>query len=307
MLNGETGNVRVVRAGVLAWLLLLLWFGLLLVTGPAHAAQPLGVKACVDCHPVQANPAVHLLFQTPHGGGGQHDSTVCSGCHGASLDHRQDPLAHLPEIRFGAKGSDPALQNRQCLACHKGGERMAWEGSAHHRDDLNCVSCHQSHVARDPVTRPETQAQVCFTCHKDVQAQSHLPSSHPMANGKTQCSDCHNAHGSATVASLQGITLNDTCYQCHADKRGPFLFEHAPVSEDCSLCHQPHGSVNPSLLTTRVPFLCQQCHSAAFHPSQLMDATGLPGASQNLLGNSCVNCHSEVHGSNHPSGGRLTR
>ena len=272
-------------------------------------AQPLGVKNCLDCHTLQATPKVHLIFQTPHGAGHDGDSSVCTRCHGASLDHRQDPLAWPPDVRFGAQGSKPEVQNQQCLGCHKGGERMAWEGGIHHSNGLACVSCHKAHAARDPVIRPATQAQVCFACHRDVQAQSHLPSTHPMAEGKTQCSDCHNPHGSTTEASLKGVTLNDTCYQCHADKRGPFLFEHPPVSEDCTLCHRPHGSVNPSLLTTRVPFLCQQCHSAAFHPSQMMDATGLPGAgaSQNLLGSGCLNCHSEVHGSNHPSGGRLTR
>jgi len=96
---------------------------------------------------------------------------------------------------------------------------------------------------------------------------------------------------------------------CHADKRGPFLFEHPPATEDCSLCHLPHGSVNENLLATRTPFLCQQCHSAAFHPSQLNDGQGLPNANASpfLLGQNCMNCHPQVHGSNHPSGARLTR
>jgi hypothetical protein len=67
--------------------------------------------------------------------------------------------------------------------------------------------------------------------------------------------------------------------------------------------------VNAALLTARTPFLCQQCHSAAFHPSLPTGGVGLPGAApnQNLLGKNCLNCHSQVHGSNHPSGGRMTR
>ena len=39
--------------------------------------------------------------------------------------------------------------------------------------------------------------------------------------------------------------LNDTCYDCHAEFRGPYLWEHAPVPEDCSNCHDPHGSNHP--------------------------------------------------------------
>jgi hypothetical protein len=35
----------------------------------------------------------------------------------------------------------------------------------------------------------------------------------------------------------------------------------------------------------------------------------MPGgtANQNVLGKNCMNCHGQVHGSNHPSGARLTR
>ena len=104
-------------------------------------------------------------------------------------------------------------------------------------------------------------------------------------------------------------TLNDNCYSCHAEKRGPHLWEHPPAAEDCSLCHRPHGSVNDRLLVTRGPFLCQQCHSAAFHPSLLNSGSTMGNRSnnQNLLGKNCLNCHSQVHGSNHPSGARLTR
>jgi predicted CXXCH cytochrome family protein len=53
---------------------------------------------------------------------------------------------------------------------------------------------------------------------------------------------------------LLEATVNDTCYQCHAEKRGPFLWEHAPVREDCTNCHSPHGSTQPSLLKARTPW-----------------------------------------------------
>ena len=90
---------------------------------------------------------------------------------------------------------------------------------------------------------------------------------------------------------------------------GAARWEHDPVAEDCSLCHRPHGSVNDRLMTTRGPASCQQCHAAAFHPSVPYGSEGLPSgsANQNLLGKNCLNCHSQIHGSNHPSGARLTR
>ncbi|MEP1595023.1 MAG: cytochrome c3 family protein, partial [Halieaceae bacterium] len=108
---------------------------------------------------------------------------------------------------------------------------------------------------------------------------------------------------------LHQVSVNDNCFSCHQEKRGPFLWEHPPAAEDCSLCHRPHGSVHPRLLTARGPAQCQQCHAAAFHPSLPYGTEGLPGgsANQNVLGKNCMNCHSQVHGSNHPSGARLTR
>jgi DmsE family decaheme c-type cytochrome len=133
--------------------------------------------------------------------------------------------------------------------------------------------------------------------------------SHPLREGKMACTSCHSPHGATTEQQLIKQTLNDTCFQCHAEKRGPFLWEHAPVTEDCSNCHNPHGSNHPGMLVKRAPLLCQSCHSQSGHPSIAQDADGLAAGtpSQYLLGQSCLNCHSQVHGSNHPSGSRLMR
>jgi DmsE family decaheme c-type cytochrome len=123
------------------------------------------------------------------------------------------------------------------------------------------------------------------------------------------CTDCHKPHGSSGPGDLIHNTVNETCYECHAEKRGPFLWEHAPVREDCSNCHTPHGSNYENLLTGRQPWLCQQCHSTAYHPSGAYSGTGIPpeGADPRILSGQCMNCHQQVHGSNHPSGINLTR
>src|SRR3546814_10573820 len=88
----------------------------------------------------------------------------------------------------------------------------------------------------------------------------------PLPEGQMACVDCHNPHGTINVALLKTDTVNETCYQCHAKKRGPFLFEHAPVRENCLNCHTPHGSNQHALLVAPVPMLCQQCHSHSRHP-----------------------------------------
>ena len=118
-------------------------------------------------------------------------------------------------------------------------------------------------------------------------------------------------NGSIGPVSLKKFTVSETCFQCHAEKRGPFLWEHPPVRDKCTNCHTPHGSSQPRLLKARAPWLCQQCHLATFHPSDLYAGSALPGGSQSdmsrLLVKSCLNCHPKIHGSNHPSGVRFTR
>ena len=130
------------------------------------------------------------------------------------------------------------------------------------------------------------------------------------------CSDCHNPHGSTGPKLVKKNSVNETCYQCHAEKRGPFLFEHRPAVEDCTNCHTPHGSNVAPLLKTRPPMMCQQCHDgthASASPAGPNVAgrqgglTAAAGPSKNLVGRACMNCHSQIHGSNSPAGGYFQR
>lgn len=299
-------------AAALAFLLLLpAAAGAQEAAGTMPAAESAADAAqCLDCHTASSDMPVYAIFRTPHASLGT-GSAVCVACHGASADHQRAPTDVSPSVSFGPRWqSGPESEAGVCLGCHEQNTASYWVGSVHHDEGLACTDCHEAHTRFDPVRERTSQSQTCFRCHKTVQTSVHLQSRHPILEGRTACIDCHDPHGTATVAELVEPTLNDTCYQCHADKRGPFLFEHPPAAEDCSLCHEPHGSVNPALLTARGPFLCQQCHSAAFHPSQLYDGESLPGSGQPsryMLGSNCMNCHSAVHGSNHPSGARLTR
>ena len=143
-------------------------------------------------------------------------------------------------------------------------------------------------------------------CHVDKRAKFFQMSHHPVREGQMACTDCHNVHGEDGTGLMVKANLREKCTSCHADKRGPFLWEHAPAAEDCTLCHDPHGSNQPALLKKRPPQLCQQCHDPAGHPSTSLDGTKLPNSA--LLGvKGCLNCHSAVHGSNHPSGVTLLR
>ena len=265
---------------------------------------------CVDCHVKSIDPAIKRLTHTLHGNLPDADDSGCIGCHGASAEHKTAPVQAAPDVSFGPNWqSEPAARNAACQGCHEERAQLLWTGGAHQRENLACNDCHSAHQASDLALDRRQPEQLCLSCHPRVRSEINLPSRHPIAEGKTACSDCHNPHGGLGEADLHQLTVNDNCLSCHQEKRGPYLWEHPPASEDCSLCHRPHGSVNDRLLTARGPALCQQCHAAAFHPSQPYGAEGLPSgsANRNLLGKTCMNCHSQVHGSNHPSGGRLTR
>jgi DmsE family decaheme c-type cytochrome len=151
------------------------------------------------------------------------------------------------------------------------------------------------------------RAELCMNCHTDVRSEMRKTSHHPVREGKMDCLSCHDPHGTLTKGNLRAASVNELCYDCHTEKRGPFLWEHAPVRESCLTCHTPHGSNHLKLQSTSVPYLCQQCHSNTRHPGTLYDATRLPTlenpstGSNRLFNRACVDCHAAVHGSNHPS------
>jgi len=290
-----------------------------------------GVKQCMACHKEGSKLPASEIFQTPMGisgdprapfADGKHD---CEACHGPSKSHlrrQKDGSRPPPAITFSDKtpydhDTPVEAQNGVCLGCHDYGARFHWPGSIHDIEGLACVDCHDRHTPNDPVLSMETQAEVCYNCHKEQRAQFLRQSRHPVQSatsslshtGLMTCTDCHQPHGSAGPGALKRNTINEQCHECHAEKRGPFLWEHAPVQEDCTNCHTPHGSNYENLLVGRPPWLCQQCHIARLHSSDVYSGTGLPpnGADPRLLGKQCLNCHVQVHGSNHPGGIRLTR
>jgi len=290
------------------------------LSAPAQAQRTLGsptdVKACMNCHEEQS---VLGVFHTAHMTQGDPRTEVatqgCQNCHGASEEHMARPNdggpRPPPEIVFtGVNASPVDARNRACIGCHEAGARIHWRGSQHETSDIACTDCHASHTVEDAVRVKATQGEVCFGCHAEQRAANLKPSHHPVGEGVMACSDCHNPHGSVGPNLLVAETVNDTCLNCHDEKRGPFLWEHAPVQEQCTICHTPHGSVQPSLLKIRAPYLCQTCHDSTLHNSQPFSGASIPGGqspSRMMVLRACLNCHSEIHGSNHPSGIRFGR
>ena len=284
--------------------------------GAAYSAK--GADTCLSCHDEEN---VSGIFKTKHGQPADARSPFgkgrlqCEACHGPGGNHVKKVKkgeSRPPNIRFGRDSETPPwAQNAMCLGCHEKTLGATWHTGPHDANSVPCAACHSLHTPVDAVRVRSTQPDVCYTCHVDKRSEFLKPYAHPVRQGKLACSDCHTPHGTTAEAQLIRPTINETCYECHAGKRGPYLWEHAPVTENCANCHTPHGSTNPGLLASRGPLLCQSCHSQQGHQSFSYGPSGLPGGggptvTALALGN-CMNCHSQVHGSNHPSGSTLTR
>jgi DmsE family decaheme c-type cytochrome len=279
--------------------------------GPTPAAQTpapgyVGDDTCLTCHDAQKG-----VWATAHGRkadartpAGQHG---CETCHGPGQAHVDDDAkGHIRKFTT----ADPRAAGEVCLSCHTRGAQALWSGSTHDSRNLSCVSCHSVHAPKSATAQLKLTSQMatCATCHQGQVLKTNRVSHMPVREGKMECSSCHNPHGSTNVRLLRvGNWINETCVSCHAEKRGPFLYEHAAGRESCVSCHDPHGSSNERMLVAKLPMLCQRCHIGTRHPSTIYDGAQLTARSNRLIGRGCVNCHANIHGSNHPSGGTFLR
>jgi predicted CXXCH cytochrome family protein len=301
-----------------------------LVTG--NTADYVGAERCQSCHKAeftefQKTPHAALAdrkgvvsgCEICHGPGRAHSE-------GEENAHGDDAkTAAAARLIFNFSGTAKENASR-CLMCHATGKNQAnFAHSEHFMHGVSCDACHSAHLvegAREaagikvadappaasriflvPARGVESawlrdgqlrapQPELCDRCHADVEAKFALPVHHRVPEGLMTCTDCHQPHGTQNPARLREIRF-DACVKCHAEKRGPFVFEHAAVQvEGCIACHTPHGSVNHMLLARReTRFLCLQCHVDPFAANTPHSRLGFQ-----TLGD-CTRCHVAIHGS----------
>ena len=280
---------------------------------PAPASGYVGSNACRTCHAdVWLN-----FFKNPHyrsiaSGKEPPERTGCEGCHGPAKAHveARGGKTTIPHA-FSLMQSKEILED--CLGCHaRDFNRVNIRRSEHTRNDVACTSCHSIHHSTTPkFLLAKQQRELCYGCHATIRAQFEMPSKHRVNEGFMQCSDCHNPHGAfAPTWSMgqrprmveQSVTNDPPCIKCHADKRGPFVYEHAPVRvEGCETCHNPHGSMNAKLLRRPVVFtLCLECHNGSGSGIR-NQGVPLQTSRHNVLDpkfQKCTACHVRIHGSN---------
>jgi DmsE family decaheme c-type cytochrome len=271
-------------------------------------ATVIGQEACQSCHEkVDAGlgATLHGKAIDPRTPAGTHG---CETCHGPGSKH-----ADFPDKYGMRKFStlNPDESSALCVGCHASGKHALWAGSKHDARKVPCTTCHSVHNAKgDKLLKEATETKLCATCHRNIANKLNRFNHMPVREDKMACTSCHNTHGSSNVKMLKnGTTVDEFCTSCHAEKRGPTLWEHAPVSNACVTCHDPHGSSNERMLVSKVPFLCQRCHVTSRHPPTVYDAFIIKNSSNanKITGRGCVGCHSQIHGSNSPNGKAFLR
>lgn len=314
----EVNALRLVRG----WMLHAAAMVCLGLAGPVAAQDGgyIGEKACLECHGQENRHFSESTHAKAFRLNPKNDleSRTCEACHGPGARHAKATKDKSLIVGFTKGwGTSIETQNGQCMACHSGGNRLHWPGSTHAGNQLGCADCHNpmERVSVKGLLTRDTINETCQACHRQQRAEFNKRSHMPLHEGKMSCVDCHNPHGSPTRPLLKADSVNTLCTTCHAEKRGPMLWEHAPVRENCMNCHSPHGSNHDKLLVASRPQLCQQCHSPSVgHPGQFYNASQTAAgaqaggtASQRTIGRSCQNCHTQIHGSNHPAGARFQR
>jgi DmsE family decaheme c-type cytochrome len=298
------------KPGLRAFLMLLLGVSISCATASAgprkgHGASPaqaaaaapaasdyVGADVCVACHEsvvkgFAENP--HQKMTLMHGSKG----VTCENCHGPGKAHVEGGGDKTKIFNFNTAA--PKDIDSKCLGCHAG-THPNFDRSPHAKAGISCNNCHSVHASKAPeYLLKAAQPTLCYQCHGDVRTALNMPFHHPVNEGAISCNDCHDVHGTFEKNNLRTTAdQNNICTKCHADTRGPYVYEHAAVkAEGCLGCHSPHGSQNARMLNMpSINTLCNQCHS------RVANATihGMGAGSDDLQ--PCTSCHTFIHGSN---------
>jgi DmsE family decaheme c-type cytochrome len=314
--NGDFPALRLVTGFVVCWLLAI---GVASASSRAPSAPPtappaaalgyVGDDTCVTCHESEGKTlpgTLHGKIQNPRTPAGA--GNACESCHGPGQAHAEAG-GDITKIKR-VSTMTPRAASEMCITCHNKGDHANWQGSMHDARNVSCQTCHSVHDAKSDHAQLKTANAIdtCVSCHKQEAMKVKRSGHMPVREGKMDCATCHNPHGSNNVRMLKtGNWINESCTSCHTEKRGPFLYEHSAGRENCASCHDPHGSNNDRMLVAKAPMLCQRCHVSSRHPATIYDKTQVSNASNRVVGRACVNCHSQIHGSNHPAGDRFLR
>jgi len=309
------------------------------MTGQKVVHRPVKEGKCTKCHDPHQSPN---KFQLRAAGGALcflcHDKALASGnfvhgpvavgsCSSCHNSHQSE----FPKLLL-AKGNDV------CFSCHSDkAEALKSRKFVHVPVQLACINCHSPHSGKYKYNlKADGARDLCYTCHKDKEkaiGEATVP--HKGLDTDRKCLGCHDPHASNYAKQLiqQPAAL---CLSCHdreyngqngrvANMKAVLANNsdhHGPIKQnDCSSCHDPHGSRNFRMLREFFPQLfyagynkdnyklCFMCHEANIaSDSRTTTLTNFRNGDQNLhfvhvnkttKGRTCRACH-DAHATNNP-------
>ena len=280
----------------------------LLLPGIARGAEGdkgyVGIDVCRACHQDKYENFIKSVHGKKAIPGTPANREACETCHGPGAEHVEKGGGRGVGIFAFGRKIEAREKSSRCLSCHEESRALAfWNLSKHVSAGVSCEGCHSIHSGLEKYLKGR-EPSLCFGCHRDIRAQANKQAHHPIIEERIKCSDCHNPMGGFGPKMIRADSFNELCYTCHPERRGPFMWEHPPVAENCLNCHVPHGSNHTNLLARKPPTLCQSCHDVTGHPSTpytSFNSFGGPNTSNRMIARACLNCHTNIHGSNGPS------
>jgi predicted CXXCH cytochrome family protein len=247
---------------------------------------PVAAGDCTSCHAAHESDAPKLLVEAGDG--------VCFDCHsdmeglakqkvvhaaveaGCTSCHQPHGAAH-PKLLAEEGGA-------LCFQCHGDVEAAVAKATVPHAplgSAQACASCHTPHAGEHAKLLPASERDTCLGCHAGVIDERMTTLHAPIRDGS--CTACHAPHGGDNAKLLAGrfpakpyVAYSEgeyeLCFQCHdadlakfpdtafatgfrdGERNLHYVHVNAEKGRSCSMCHDLHGSDNPSLIASSVPF-----------------------------------------------------
>ena len=230
-----------------------------------------------------------------------------------------------------------AAGNDVCFTCHGDmADDIKNSKFTHAPVQDSCTNCHNPHSGNFKYNfAADGSRDLCFGCHTDKKQEiEEATVKHGGLETKKKCLACHSPHYS-NFAKMLTMKPSDLCLSCHdreyttggskvADMKIILAKNkdwHGPIKEnDCSSCHNTHGSKNYRILRENFPpifydsynpndyKLCFMCHEKNLAQAETTKTlTGFRNGDRNLhfvhvnkqKGRTCRACH-DAHATNNP-------